>query len=137
MFLADWSGRRVAAYAITWLVGFPVLMTAALVIGAWKAAERPPEPREIRHAAAPHGDTAWVNTTVVVDTAMLAAHHRRSDPSGRLVYLPMQQSDVVVAVGPEGGGSPFPDVELLPWLLPPALLVAAWGWTRRSRPDAG
>ena len=139
MFLADWSGRRVAAYAITWLVGFPVLMAAATLIGAWKAAsslDGPPHPGPA-HVGVPHVDTAYVASGVTLDTAALTAHHRRLDQSGQLVFLPMQHSDVSVSLSVEATHDigDVAGLDLLPWLLPPALLVAAWAWAQRSRPE--
>ena len=144
MFLAEWSGRRVAAYALTWLVGFPLMMSVVITVGAvselrgYARSARSTATRPVvamtdpRHAI-PHVDTAYYGQGVVVDTALVAGHHRQLDPAGQLVMLPMQPSDISVSVSTE----PVPAFYLWSWLLPPALLVAAWAWSRRSRPEPG
>ena len=151
MLLADWSGRRVAAYAILWLVGFPVVMTVFAILsgmamsgsggfmfgmpGVELGAHAAPDPMP----RAVSVDTAYFSTAIPVDTSMLRAHHGQSRPGRQLVFLPAQHSDVSVQLSVSevtDVGTGF-DYDLLTWLLPPALLVAAWAWTRRSRPDPG
>lgn len=142
MFLADWSGRRVAAYAITWLVGFPVVMTAFVILGAMASTGSGGFTLGTPSAALPMSpEDAARRDSVVREmkrrTDSLNAAGAWSPDSARAIgYLQGQPSDVMVGlVVSEDDGSDLDLSYFLPWLLPPALLVAAWAWTRRSRPE--
>ena len=151
MFLADWSGRRVAGYAILWLVGFPIVTTAFAIMGEMSATGSGgftvgmPDVEvgapAVADSVGPAGsiDTVYVDPAITVDTARLRARFDQVRPGRQLAFLPGQPSDlrVSLAVHEVTDVDTGFDWELLPGLLPPALLVAAWAWTRRSRPDAG
>ena len=141
MFLAEWSGQRVAAYALTWLVGFPLMMSvvttvatvselrgharSATPVSAQLAVRRDSFTRAQRAELKQHSPVSesvdLVTPLVVVDTVSFDAH-------GTLVAQP---SDMSVSVDAD----PVPAFYLWSWLLPPALLAAAWAWTRRSRAE--
>ena len=146
MFLADWSGRRVAAYALTWLVGFPLMMSVVATVAAVseargyaRSATSTPAPyvadsmrarrdsivrlrlAEVEKHPPVSASMGIVTPLVVTDTISFDAH-------GTLVAQP---SDMSVSFDTE----PIPAFYLWSWLLPPTLLVAAWTWTRRSRAE--
>jgi hypothetical protein len=148
MFLADWSGRRVAAYAITWLVGFPVVTAAFVIIGAMTSTGSggftvAPPTVMLGEAARPDSLTpearAWRDSIMRElrrRDSIMAAGGPPADSVRAVAFLPRQGGDVAIGIDAshdsDWGYGPF---ELLFWLLPPALLVAAWAWTRRSRPE--
>ena len=149
MFLADWSGRRVAAYALTWLVGFPVVMTAFVLVGAMTSTGSGgitvASPSALLQGTARQDSLtpeqmAWRDSVLRElrkRDSIMAAARPLADSARRVAVLPAQGGDVAMEVHvlddeDDWGYGPR---EFLPWLLPPALLVAAWAWSRRSRPE--
>ena len=145
MFLSEWSGRRVAAYALTWLIGFPVVMTVFAVIGSMSAPgsggfsvgtlSGAPRDSVSRRSLTPQ-QVAWRDSVLreMRTRDSTRAAQRRSSDSLSVAFLPAQPSDAVALSFVEDDDPFFGPREFVPWLLPPALLVAAWAWSQRARP---
>lgn len=102
--LREWSGRRLTAVALSWLVGIP-LLAAPAIFGAVGWLARAERDRQVSAAA---------------DSVA---------PGLRVAYLPPQGSDFTISVMSSELG-----VTTLLFLLPPVALCLAWLAARRRRP---